>query len=107
MYGYPVMAISAKTGHGLEGLVRELEERAGNVVQRKAAPLVTRHRHRQALAEASDALSRFLGGGGQPNTPELAAEDLRLGARALGRVAGTVDVEDILETIFADFCIGK
>ena len=39
--------------------------------------------------------------------PELRAEDLRLAARALGRIIGRVDVEDILDVIFRDFCIGK
>ena len=39
--------------------------------------------------------------------PELAAEDLRLAARALGRITGRVDVDEVLDVIFRDFCIGK
>ena len=39
--------------------------------------------------------------------PELAIEDLRLAARALGRIVGRIDVEDLLDVIFAEFCIGK
>ena len=105
--GYPVMAISAKTGDGVGEVVRALEEKVAGKIQSKTAPLVTRQRHRQALAEAGDALCRFLDAGAWPDMPELAAEDLRLAGRALGRITGTVDVEDILEIIFADFCIGK
>jgi tRNA modification GTPase len=41
------------------------------------------------------------------NLPELAAEDLRLAVRALGRLTGHVDVEDLLDVVFGDFCIGK
>jgi tRNA modification GTPase len=67
---------------------------------------VTRERHRAALRETADALRRALaiGGAGQE---ELIAEELRLAARALGRLTGRVDVEDILDVIFRDFCIGK
>jgi len=39
--------------------------------------------------------------------PELAAEDFRLAARALGRVSGRIDAEDVLDVVFASFCIGK
>jgi tRNA modification GTPase len=55
------------------------------------------------VAEAAEALARAQAAG----LPELAAEDLRLALRALGRVVGTVDVEDLLDLIFHDFCIGK
>ena len=68
--------------------------------------LVTRERHRRALEDALAALRRA-------QTPEVAghedllAEELRIAARALGRLTGRVDVEDILDVIFRDFCIGK
>ena len=68
--------------------------------------LVTRERHRRALEDAVAALRRAL-------TPalvakeDLLAEELRIAARALGRLTGRVDVEDILDVIFRDFCIGK
>ena len=60
-------------------------------------------RHREALAEAHDALGRAL------VAPEiaLAAEDLRLALRAIGRITGKVRVEELLDVIFRDFCIGK
>jgi tRNA modification GTPase len=55
------------------------------------------------LEEATLALRRALGA----SLPELRAEDLRLALRSLGRITGTVDVEDLLDVIFRDFCIGK
>jgi tRNA modification GTPase len=70
------------------------------------APLITRARHRRALEQTVAALDRVLAareGGGE----ELIAEDLRGAATALGRLTGRVDVEDILDVIFRDFCIGK
>ena len=65
---------------------------------------LTRLRHRTALTEAAEALRRAATGQGDS---ELVAEDLRIAARALGRVTGRVDVEDLLDVIFNDFCIGK
>ncbi len=67
-------------------------------------PAVTRRRHRLALAEAAAGVGRALGSLAQP---ELAAEDLRLAARALASVTGAIATEDILEAVFATFCIGK
>ena len=71
------------------------------------APVLTRARHREALEDCLGALGRFLAGNGDAAKPELAAEDLRLAARALGRITGRVDVDDVLDVIFRDFCIGK
>ena len=60
-------------------------------------------RHREALQDCQLALARAL----IAPEAELMAEDLRLAARALGRIMGRVDVEDILDVIFGEFCIGK
>jgi tRNA modification GTPase len=68
--------------------------------------LVTRERHRIELRETGDALTRALAVGGSGEL-ELIAEELRIAARSLGRLTGRVDVEDILDFIFRDFCIGK
>jgi tRNA modification GTPase len=94
--------ISALTGAGVPELIIAL---AARIAQRyeSAAPLLTRARHREALEEAAAALRRSLAAG----FPELRAEDLRLAWRSLGRVTGRVDVEDLLDVIFADFCLGK
>ena len=68
-----------------------------------AGPVLTRSRHRAALSDCVAALRRSLAA----TQAELAAEDLRLAVRALGRITGRADVEDILDIIFRDFCIGK
>ena len=68
--------------------------------------LITRERHRQHLKQCVDHLRNFK----QKNTVEdfdKAAEDLRLATRHLGMIVGKVDVEEILGSIFNDFCIGK
>jgi tRNA modification GTPase len=83
----------------LERLTRLVKER----FEMGAAPSLTRVRHRTALDECVAALRRSL----EASLPELAAEDLRLATRALGRITGRVDVEDLLDVIFRDFCIGK
>ena len=67
------------------------------------APVITRARHRDAVQECLSALERFR----TAQLPELAVEDLRMAVRALGRITGRVDVEDLLDVIFRDFCIGK
>ena len=67
--------------------------------------LITRARHRQGINDALAALLRALA---SPDAPaELVAEDMRLAIRALEGVAGRVDVEDVLDRLFAGFCIGK
>jgi len=98
--------ISALTGQGLEPLVSDLAAFTRDALSAAEPALVTRERHRVALRETAAALSRALavGGSGQE---ELIAEELRLAARALGRLTGRVDVEDVLDMIFRDFCIGK
>ena len=69
--------------------------------------LITRERHRQALRDTVAAIGRAAAAQRNNDTVELVAEELRLAARALGRLSGRVDVEDILDVIFRDFCIGK
>ena len=69
------------------------------------APVLTRARHREALEEAAGALARALEA--PPEAPELLAEDMRLALRELGRITGRVDVEELLDVVFRDFCIGK
>ena len=100
-----VVAVSAKTGEGMPELLDLLQTAARDsfMVNAGEAPVITRARHRAALEECLAALGRFEAAG----QAELAAEDLRLAARALGRITGRVDVDDILDVIFRDFCIGK
>lgn len=117
--GQPALAISALTGDGIEAFLAAAAERVAGLMETSVssaqAPALTRVRHREALEECRAALERFLAvdpgekgdDKGSDRTPELAAEDLRLAARALGRITGRIDVEDVLDAIFRDFCIGK
>ena len=95
--------ISAKTGDGLDRLVGDLTAFAGDLFDAGESPLITRERHRVAMQHTVDSLRRAL----TADQEELVAEELRLAARALGGLTGRVDVEDVLDVIFRDFCIGK
>ena len=97
------LGLSAKTGSGIDALLARLEAKVGAQCAGDGSPALTRLRHRLALQECREALQRFQCAG----MVELAAEDLRLAARAMGRITGRVDVEDILDRIFSEFCIGK
>jgi len=96
------LPISALTGDGVDALLSALGKRVAQIY-RIEAPVLTRARHRQALEDATASLQRALAA----PLPELRAEDIRLALRSLGRITGTVDVEDLLDVIFRDFCIGK
>jgi tRNA modification GTPase len=97
------VAVSALTGNGLPTLRAGLEGAARSLTEGAGPPPLTQARHRAALQEAA---ARLAGARGA-DLPELRAEDLRLALRALGRITGSVGVEDILDTLFARFCIGK
>lgn len=101
--GRPVLPVSASTGAGIDALLARLRQAAAALVPGTAAPTLNRARHRAAVTEARDAVQRSL----QAPAPELLAEDVRLAVRAIGRVTGRVDVEDVLDLIFREFCIGK
>jgi tRNA modification GTPase len=95
--------ISAKTGDGIDALLKSLEAKIKTIFRPSETPSLTRARHRASLEEAQAALARSQ----SAKMPELMAEDVRLAVRALGRITGRVDVEDLLDVIFRDFCIGK
>jgi tRNA modification GTPase len=95
--------VSAHTGTGLKTLEETLTAFSADRLAIGSAPSLTRTRHRAALMECRESLLRAL----DAPLPELAAEDVRLASRALGRITGRVDVEDLLDVIFRDFCIGK
>lgn len=94
---------SALTGVGLSALEARLAEAAAKAFDSGPPPAITQARHRIALTDCVEALRRWE----QAPAPELAAEDIRLAMRALGRVVGIIDVEDVLDRIFSAFCIGK
>jgi tRNA modification GTPase len=103
--GEDALAISALTGAGLDDLRARLVATAKDVFGLGEPALITRARHRAEIERALAALEAFRGGDGKDM--ELLAEDLREAASALARLTGRVDVEDVLDRLFADFCIGK
>lgn len=94
--------ISAKTGEGLGELV-ELLSRAASEQVGGEPPLLTRTRHLYSVTEAVQAIEAAL----NESEPELVAEQIRIALRALGRITGAVDLDDLLDVVFRDFCIGK
>ncbi len=98
--------ISAILGTGIDALVMALAAYARDYFSVTESALITRARHRAALAATVAALDRALREG-KAGREEVIAEELRAAATALGRLTGRVDVEDILDVIFRDFCIGK
>ena len=96
--------VSAETGAGVDALQDMLAARVAADLSGAEFPPVTRARHARALADAVGHLERA---DVALETPELAAEDLRLAARALERITGRIGAEDVLDVIFASFCIGK
>ncbi len=99
-------SICAATGAGTNALVTALTAFARNYFSATEPALVTRARHRRALDDTVAALDRALAER-TAGREELIAEELRAAATTLGRLTGRVDVEDILDVIFRDFCIGK
>lgn len=98
--------LSADTGAGLDWLVNEIGKRLES--RASLAGLAIRERHRIAMARALDSLQRAASQlESDPNLAEIAAEEVRSAIRALDSLAGRVDVEHILDDIFANFCIGK
>ena len=98
--------ISLKKNSNIEKLISEIKNNLKDKFIFDEDILITRERHRQHLMQCSDHLKSFL----QKNDKkdfDKAAEDLRLATRHLGMIVGKVDVEEILGSIFNDFCIGK
>ncbi len=98
--------ISSATGAGVDALITALSAHAHDYFAATESTMVTRVRHREALNATVTALDRVLAMG-PSGREELIAEELRAAATTLGRLTGRVDVEDILDVIFRDFCIGK
>ena len=101
--GLSVIPVSVKRDTNMGVLVDALTERVADLMDGRGGAPLTRARHRQALLDCHAALLRAESAG----AAELVAEDVRLAARSLGRITGRVDVEEVLDVIFREFCIGK
>lgn len=117
------LGVSALSGDGVARLLERLESAVAAMVgdveivgehtallarAGTTPPPLTRARHREALTHCVEALDRTMATArANPRMPELIAEDVRLAARALARITGRMDVEDMLDVVFRDFCIGK
>lgn len=99
-----LIRLSAHRGEDVDALIARLAERAVADLAGGEPPAATRRRHRELLAEALERLENALA---NEDAPELAAEDVRLAGRALDRITGRIHPEDVLDRVFATFCIGK
>jgi tRNA modification GTPase len=97
--------LSAKTSEGMDAFLKAIETFAESTFGGGEAAIVTRLRHRVLLEQVVAALNRASTLG--PGAEELLAEELRAASTDLGRLVGRIDVEDVLDVIFRDFCIGK
>lgn len=96
--------MSTKTGEGLDEFLKTLTDKIKTQMNvSRETPSLTRQRHRNHLEECLAFLEKSLA----QTQPELMAQELRFAVNALGRITGRVDVEDLLDVIFKDFCIGK
>jgi len=103
--GDGVIGVSARTGDGIDRLLRAILEVVRDQLGSADAPALTQARHRALVGEAVRHLEAFETGDFE--MAELRAEDLRQAATALSKLTGRIDVEDILDKVFGRFCIGK
>ncbi len=101
--GEDAVFVSARTGQNVDALIGVLTARVSELLGGAGGVPLTRERHRIALQLCLEGLDRA----GATDSVDLKAEDLRLAVSALGRITGRVDVEDVLDVIFSEFCIGK
>lgn len=102
--GVDLLRLSAQRPDDVAALERALEQRVVDALAGGEPPTATRLRHRELLSEAAERLRRALD---PSDALELAAEDVRLAGRALDRITGRIDPEDVLDRVFSSFCIGK
>lgn len=95
--------ISAKNSENIEAITDVLYNCFNDMYLASGAQLITRQRYKEALFECLDNLKRF----NLHKEIELSAEDIRLACRAIGKITGRVEVDEILDKIFSSFCIGK
>lgn len=103
--GVAAHRISARTGAGVEALEVWLESAVVERLSAREAPALSRARHRQAVTRAQGHLGTALAQ--LSRAPELAAAEIHLALRAIEALTGRIDVEDVLDQVFSQFCIGK
>ena len=103
----PWIGLSTRTGAGTDAFLHALGVAMADRMDRVGSVALTRARHGDAVRVASEAVGRCLEALERGDALEIPAEDLRIAAGALGRVLGRVDVEEILDRIFGEFCLGK
>ena len=103
---YDHILVSIKNNLNLDKLILKIKKKLANKFMSNGDILITRERHRQHLEQCISHLKNFKNKNGSEDY-DKAAEDLRLATRHLGMIVGKVDVEEILGSIFNDFCIGK
>ncbi len=97
------ISLSTKTGQGIDQLLAVIEDKVTDFFSDGVAPFITRNRHRALLQEAE----LLLGAALQDKPLEIACEELRRAALAIGKITGKIQVDDVLDVIFNQFCIGK
>ena len=108
----PLVKISAKTGEGLGDLMSTLSNKASDLVGTSDSTLVTNLRHYEALRKSEAPLRRVLSGlgatdHGTPLPPDLIAQDLREALHYIGSIVGEISTDEVLGSIFREFCVGK
>ncbi len=101
------LPISIHNGAGMEELLDRMEREVAGCMEGASSAVITNQRHRAAVLAAVKHLEQFLEGRQQKRNIELCAEDLRMAGREIGKITGTIGVEDILDKVFSSFCIGK
>ena len=101
------LAISLKDEIGLDKLLNGLKKIVSKSMVGQEPPVITRTRHREALQSCLNSIKSAKTALLSGEEPEIVAEELRAATKSLGRVVGAVDVEDLLDVVFGDFCIGK
>jgi tRNA modification GTPase len=97
------ISVSVRTGAGMEALLSCVRNIVTERLENGGVPVLSRERYRHALSGAADALQASL----EASEPEIIAEEMRVAMRELGRITGRVNVEELLDVVFQDFCIGK
>ena len=102
----PTLSISAKTGQGIPALLEQITQRLHTLMSPPESPALTRARHRQHVEKWVISLQALLQAA--PGTPpELFAENLRQAAHSVSALTGHIGLEDVLDHLFSQFCIGK